>query len=446
MKEAKKQKSGKMKKQELKAKKEAAFKAAIAQKQVAPPVVYVMTKKTRNLPAAVEAVFAGSDLKGYEHKVQNIVQAARNHINPTFLKEIFLHFANCKVDFTQVTTAPIDALANLARYQTHAIRAVKDWEPSSYNLKRNVSDFARHLYAKYHIPLFMDEAWYGANDREQGWFIHIGQGQNIRTAMGLPLPLTKKEAHLMMQAPKDFKIKEAIRYGQILNMGGNEPFVRTLFKTRVAVDFNQNEFWTSVFRWLLANPMLDTAHYATIIDFLYHQRFVPDRVDGQGQMVCAQPNLSMKNRDPEATLRQVKTWHRQVNRERRVVHYNSYKPVDKWATSGIKPYYHQNDEDKCIYRISEILTYNDLLSEGRTMKHCVGSYSHSCATGRISIWKFEVVNKQGTDKRLTVEVENGTKTIRQARGKCNVLANASDRFWLNNWCRVANLKISNYLI
>lgn len=451
MRSPKAQKSNKIKKKELQAKRKQALLQERAVRQT-PPAIYLITAKVRNLPNAIEAAFSGNQFPYSERKIHNIIEAAKDHPNRPFLKRIFLHFAKFKIDFADKKpsyhpdqgTNPIDVLRNLAYFESDAIRSVEEWKPSSHNLYRQIFSFARHLYAKYSIPSFMDTAWYGvgrfASWQIYGpWFIQIGQGHNLRTMNGLPVSLTKKEAHFVMQAPKDFTIPQAIRYGQILNLGGNEPFVRQVLRTRIAVDFNRHDFWMSVFRWLLQHPMLDVAHYAPIVDFIYNQKFVPCRLDTNGHMVCAQPNMSMKNRDPESLLKQVEIWHKQIGKEKR-------GHFDQWAASGIKGYYHKNDTNKVVYMIQEICTQKELVAEGRTMRHCAGSYAGSCAQGRISIWKFEEMSSEGIDKRLTIEVDNANRNIVQARGKYNEVASASDKYWLNQWAKDAKLNISRYLI
>lgn len=447
MKDIKTQKSHKMKKKELRAKKERAYLLEQTEKEKKPPTIFILSQKVRNLPVAIEAVFNGEKFPNSERKIQNIIFAQNNHANTAFLKRIFLHFANLRIEFADTKrtydaptgTEPIDVLANLARYQSDSLREVEAWKPNSHNIYKQVYSFARHLYAKYHLPAFLDTAWTGGPASiYPTWFIQIGQGHNIRTMNDLPVPLTKKEAHLTMESPKDFNIPQAIRYGQILNLGGDERFVRQILRTRMAVDFDNNEFWTSVFRWLLQHPMLDVAHYAPIVDFIHNQKYVPCRMEN-GNMVCAQPNMSMKGRDPESMLNQVEAWHKQTGKEKK-------GGFTSWAVSGFKSFYSKNDRENVVRMIEEICTQKELITEGRTMKHCVGSYAGSCAQGRVSIWKFEEMSASGIDKRLTIEVSNRDRSITQARGKYNAIATASDKYWLNAWAREAGLSLSRYMI
>lgn len=336
------------------------------------------------------------------------------------------------------------AIKGLVNFHEFWLRPLEDWRPASYNVYRQFSSLVRHLFAKYPVPLFMDDAFFSGNHLHQDWFLHVGGGQNIRTAPGLPFVLTKKAAHHMMEAPGDFDINAALRWGQIHSMGGDERLVRAILKTRITNVFTNNDFWESVFRWFMENPMLDTAQYAPIIDFIYHQRFVPsvpnEAPDGP-RLLPAQPNLSMKKRDVESTIKAMEEWHKQTGRIR--------KAGDKyWESSGIPEYtFEEGEHNKKIYTVTEFLTAAELKEEGAAMKHCVGSYAASCANGRTSVWSIKQINSDGSIIRLlTVEVDNANRSIKQARGKFNETPTHKARDIMNRWASAAGLSISRWLI
>ena len=142
------QKSNKMKRQEIKAKKERAL--VLEKKAHKPqPKVYVLNKKVRNLTSAIEDVFKGAKFPYSESKIKNIEEAVgkAGYDNRDFLKRTFLHFADLNIDFAEKRTAnhqnrgtdPIDVLVNLAKCKAYAIRNIEDWKPNSYNINNGLS-------------------------------------------------------------------------------------------------------------------------------------------------------------------------------------------------------------------------------------------------------------------------------------------------------------------
>ena len=297
----------------------------------------------------------------------------------------------------------------------------------------------------------MNGAWLEGLTREgvlhQGWFIHVAQGQNIRTAEGLPVPLTKKQAHYYLQAPDDFDVIGAFRWAQIVDLGGSERLVRRVIATRLRTEFAHDEFWISVFRWLIAHPMLDPVHYGPIIDYLHYHRFAAPgghwnaRQPGRFRMDPPQPNLSIKDRSPEALLQAVAEWHRGLNAV-------GIRKLSVWQPSGIAPFrYEENTRElPRIYSITELLSSLELDEEGRAMGHCVGSYAGSCESGRVSIWSLKVVEPPAPETRLlTLEVSNQDRQIVQARRKFNSLPEPKELAILERWASEGGPRLSRWL-
>ena len=140
------------------------------------------------------------------------------------------------------------------------IRPMNRWRPKSHNPDRQFSSLARHLWAIYDVPLFMDQAWLQGGAVQQQWFKHIGAGKNIQTAEGLPLPLTKKMAHHFLEAPAQYSIEAAFRWGQVFVLGGERHLADALRDTRLVRTFSDEDFWLSVIRFFVGNPMLDLIH------------------------------------------------------------------------------------------------------------------------------------------------------------------------------------------
>jgi hypothetical protein len=348
----------------------------------------------------------------------------------------------------QVGNTFVDGLLALARHARNWIRLPTLWKPKTHNARRQFSSLARHLFAEWPVPAFMDSVWFLGNGRgtvqQQEWFVHVGCGQNIRTT-DLPIPYTKRMAHHFMHAPSDLTVEAALRWGQILGIGGSERLARAVVGTRLSTSFGHDDFWVTVLRFFIANPMLDLAHVGPIIDYIEQQRYVsqdvlvaPGVVERRGP---AQPNFTMKGRTPASLLRQVDAWHRMLAK--------TEQPKAEWPRSGIAPFEFIEGAERGgnlkIWSVTELLSTKALVAEGRKMKHCVATYAHSCGSGACSIWTLEVETSDGRAKILTVEVRNAARLICQARGKCNMLPGEKHRGILRRWAEQAGLTLAKHV-
>lgn len=341
----------------------------------------------------------------------------------------------------------IDGLLALSRHFRGKLRPLEDWQPQSHNARRQFASLARHLFAEWPVPPFLDSAWFLGDgpeaQRQQAWFLHIGRGENIRTA-DLPIPYTKRMAHEFMQAPAELTSLAALRWGQIHALGGNARLAKAVLGTWLGTNFARDDFWTTVLQFFIANPLLDVAQIGPIIDFIQHQKFASEEavVDGVRELRGPpQPNFTMKGRTPESLLRQVTAWHRTLAR----VH----EPRDEWPASGIAGFLFEEGSAKSanhkIWTIRELTSARALLDEGRAMKHCVGSYASSCARGNSSIWTLEVELPVGQYRVLTIEVQNRSRLIVQARGKCNALPTEKHLSLLRRWGEQAALTLGRHV-
>jgi len=273
------------------------------------------------------------------------------------------------------------------------------------------------------------------------WFIHIGAGHNLRTAHNLPFPLTKMMAHHALFAPEDASILGALRWGQVIGIGGSERLARSIINSPLRETQTDESFWLTVIQFFVANPMLDPNQVAPIVDWIRNQRFVaaPRRiVNGavQGGAI-PQPNLSMKGRTVESVLRQVEHWHRELNRA-------SIKGARVWPTCGVPGFerIEGTHGSQKIVRIDEILTTVELQHEGRIMRHCVASYAHTCARGTAAIYSLKLDSGSGFEHRLTIELDVRNKRIVQARGRLNAPPQPLDERFMRNWATTTGLIIA----
>ncbi|MBF0266556.1 MAG: PcfJ domain-containing protein [Gammaproteobacteria bacterium] len=372
--------------------------------------------------------------------LQTIYQGFRYVQEKTQLHKTLL-FLDSKTDLLK-DPHYIKGVITLTKYSNNWIRPLEQWKPNTHNTDRQFSSLARYLLAQYDVPAFMDKVWFEKNISDskrniahrENWFIHIGSGKNIHNLKGLPVPLTKKMAHHFLNAPEKFTIDAAIRWGQIHALGGNERLSQAISETKVVNYFNDNDFWLSVFRFFIQNPMLDIVHISPIIDYIWEQKYEDRQIFVERGVIETQgpeqPHFSMNKRTPETLLDQVEQWHIKLGKETR-------HGLLQWTKSNINEFQYiegsSANRNMKIWKIRELLSSQELIHEGRKLSHCVASYANSCHKGKSSIWTMEREDESGIEKLLTIEVNTSTKRILQVRGKRNRFANKIEEKIINRW-------------
>jgi len=340
----------------------------------------------------------------------------------------------------------VQSLAELFKYRDAWIRPVYRWKPKSHKTAKQFYSLSRHLLAKYHVPEFMDKAFFNRNTLHQQWFMHIGSGQNIRTATLIPIRLSKKMSHCFMQTPSNFSIDEALYRAQILTLGGNTGLFEAFRLTRAMGDYHHNNFWATLIQFFINNPSLKNMHIGPVVDYIYNQKFEYRQVsteEGKYQEPPPRPDFNMKGRNPRSILRDVQEWHHQLGNLR-------LEAEVRWERSKISDYifkegeYRKKDQKK--WTIRQLLSNQDLLAESRCLKHCVVTYTTKCKKGISSIWTMEIEYQTGRIKKLvTIEVINESRRINQIRGKRNRPVKSTEKEIIKRWCRQEGLTIRNSL-
>ena len=339
----------------------------------------------------------------------------------------------------------VAALLSLATHHEGWLRPVEAWEPAGDNPLPQFSSLARHLLATYPVPAFMNCVWFKGQiaeaRRQQGWFIHIGSGRNIRKA-DLPLPYTKRMAHHFLQAPDHFTVETALRWGQVRGLGGSKELAHAVAATRLGYSFQSEDFWLTVLHFLVNHPELNLGHVVPIVNYLHDQRFEPqehfDEASGEVEWRPSQPNLSMKGRTPRSLLRQVADWQRSAG-------LRGKRPVLRWPRSGIGGFRLAEPgiagSGLRVWTIRELLSSRELRAEGGAMHHCVADYVGLCLKGQASIWSMSVEDHEGRRRVLTIEVDPATREVVQASRCCNEEPNPKDREILGLWAQGQGLKL-----
>jgi hypothetical protein len=339
----------------------------------------------------------------------------------------------------------INGLQALAHHYEDSLRPVDDWVPEGAGYYLVFSSLANHLFARYPVPGFMTEVWLeGTLDhalKHQGWFKHLGRGQNIRTA-DIPIRFTKAMAHYFCQAPRLTSVNQALRWAQVKGLGGSDTLALAVCGTWLSYDFENDAFWTSVIQFFINQPRLRLSDVAPMVRYLYEQKFETRQVRAANGLMddCGPPNpaFEMKGRTVASLLRGMAAWHKQRQQE------TARRPV-RWRPSGIRGFRWTEFEPRKgttrTWHIKELLNSNELDAEGRAMKHCVGDYDSDCARRKSSIWSMRIDDDQGKRRAVTIEVDPKTRNIVQASQRANAEPTQGQRAIIAAWGRQEGLKM-----
>ncbi|MEM9109686.1 MAG: PcfJ domain-containing protein [Planctomycetota bacterium] len=338
------------------------------------------------------------------------------------------------------------AMACMADRHEMWVRDPAKFRTSTHNTERQFTQFVQHLFANYPVPTFFEHAWF-EQDRQrarqqQRWYIQLGQGQSPRRLGGLPIEMSRRAAHLLPNVPERMTIDEGLRWTQVRAMGADPMLTDALLASPIGTDFARDDFWLTVVRFLIDQPMLDTHQVGPIVDYIHNQRHEPQYGgDLDGDPRPPQPNFSMKGRSIDRLLRQVTQWHGRLAASVGAASYTRWEPSGipgkQWA-EGVG-----NSRQHLVIR--ELLDSVALCSEGARMNHCVGSYVPSCKNGASAIFTLNSTKLGSAKALLTIEVRPATRTIVQARGKCNRTATPDEMRMVRNWAAQSGLQLSSWL-
>jgi hypothetical protein len=288
----------------------------------------------------------------------------------------------------------------------------------------------------------MASVWCTAADAhsatQQDWYKRLGRGESVR-CLGLPVRLTRAMAHRFLGAPCHLTATEAVRWAQVLGLGGSPALAVAIASTRLGRELANEAFWETVVHFFVNAPDLDLEQVGPIVDCLHHQRFEgPMGVAPSGEygtLPPPQPGFSMKGRTFGSVMRLVTSWHRELGRT--PASGSTWKRSDLNELEWIERVLVRRGDDvrteARAWSIRELCSAEALRAEGRAMHHCVATYVPRCLSMRSSIWSMQVETPRGRHHVLTIEVDRTRRRIVQARRKFNALPREEERAVLLSW-------------
>ena len=348
------------------------------------------------------------------------------------------------IEFGSLDRANLSGLVELTRWRRHWRRPIEKWcSPKSDSRRAVFASLANHLLAMFPVPEFMATAWWRRDDAgpaHRELFVHIARGNNPRTGPA-PVPMTRRIAHHFLHAPAGYSIEQAVRWAQVIALGGTPDMAGACAATRLGESLDNNTFWMSVIRWFVAHPTFDLHQVGPVIDFIRNVKFGENEFR-RDREPAPRPGFSMAGRTPGGLLRAVERWHAQLHRDRD----NGRALFETWPTCGIHGLRRETTSPRTttVWSIEELLSTSALMQEGREMGHCVASYAGRCAAGDCSIWRVKGAVGDLVTGRWTVELGRRREIV-QARGEYNAPARGEVLDVLRHWAARENLTLADWL-
>jgi hypothetical protein len=331
------------------------------------------------------------------------------------------------------TVGELLSLVNICGIQGRALRPAHEYVPRSYNLDKQVTGLLNHMFARYPVPGFLyqacrkvEDSFEKRHEMYRQWFVTLAQGGSFPK---LVKPyMTGREAFVFLSMPAGGRIHENVwrakmKVAGLPVMAGEKLIERIL--GQYFFDEPDGRLAEVIQFFARNHGDMSRTTFGEIVDFL-EWKLRNDR------------GFRLKGRTISSVVKLTNEWHvlmQKAGLGHRV----------EWKGCGIADWEHVAKD--VVWRVAELRSNRDLINEGRKQKHCVYSYVHACASGRVAIFSMRAYAKRVTGytedgdvvwdgscehNRITIEVTSD-RTIVQVRGHLNRLPTDDEKKILRLW-------------
>ena len=345
---------------------------------------------------------------------------------------------------SQFQLVPI--LTRIAAYSANWLKPPQEWICSNGMADTQLHSLTAHLFERYPVPAVFKNAWSVKGEPrylERDWYCRIARGDSLRSAPGFPPSITARALHVAMQAPDHLTIRQALRWGQLKAVAAPGDLRAEVLASRMVNDLSNDGVWSRLIEKMSAAKDRRPGDFGLISDamlcfFAESKLLHPCALAG-----LPYPDLSRHCRAFWQTIldgaisdglarpdQSVRCPHL-----RRMLHDHYFA-----VTQPFLPRPSDSGEDsspEVEWRMVELIHHHELISEGRTMKHCVGSYWKKCRSQKSAIFSLRVYRTEDRISRVrrlfTIEVDRASKRIIQIRAKQNRYVRAVDVPEIAEW-------------
>jgi hypothetical protein len=334
-----------------------------------------------------------------------------------------------------------------------AVRDPRSWHPQmkTRDPARLRLAAARHLFALYPVPAMLERIWIddARLDADEvrlrrHWYVVAARGGSLFKA-GAGQWLTRKEVHAFLHPPAGLGFDEAFWHAIARSCAAAPGAAMCIARSKIARSSRDDAaFWRDVVRFFCANP----APVETIDDLCDYLAECRRRDRG----------YSVEGRTLASLGRRMHEWHRDIAAIERIEAIRrraagratlrgagASAPDRAWPGSPLAdwewtPPARDGAAERERFVVRQLRHAEDLVMEGRAMRHCVSTYAARCVAGLASIWSLRRCAKGRIDRLLTIEVDHQGRAV-QVRGLANRLAHADERNVLERWAKARGIAL-----
>jgi PcfJ-like protein len=322
----------------------------------------------------------------------------------------------------------IDLAARSGAWQ----RQPEAFSPRSRHGREQLAELVQHLFEFYRVPAWLRAALGPRRGRPArspafGWYVHLAQGRNLRTAPDLPLQLSRRAAHEALTAPATSSPQQALLYGYLRGHDAPRAVLRELLLVARAGSFDWDETRLKLWEKLARAPRLRAEQVQPLLH--YAERC---RTEGASLDVPVRVLLCGMER-----------WHallRDAATRRRALQFGP-QFYERWA-SRLPCVALEGRCEEGDYALTELRSFHELFEEGQLMHHCVFSYAHAARAGAVSIWSLRLTRAGREVSRVTVRVMTKERVLAEARRRFNAAIEPHERRLLHTWASRQGLEVA----
>ncbi len=283
-----------------------------------------------------------------------------------------------------------------------------------------------HLFVRHENPVILTNSLPALSINEIELLMFVLKGNSIRKYPHLPANLSKLECyHFIFGFSDQFQLtshvlKRAAFMCKLMTTGANNKMVydfcrasRT-FSSNIDKALIEIDFWKDVYRLISSNLFedFDFMHqYLDYVEYMKEQEHV---------------NFSLKGATIKSMRRRVSEWHREMQ-----MMHNRADQEMKWSAKGDSEF--ECSYENTNYLFKQLVSGDELFHESQELKHCVFSYTKSCARGETTIWNLSKKHEIGIQKMLTIEVRQNC--VFQVAGERNRVSTCVEEKVIGIWAK-----------